>query len=334
MTSKNRHAFTLIELLVVIAIIGILVALLLPAIQAAREAARRAKCVSKLGQLGIALQNYESAHGSLPPGVVNPDGPIRNLPEEYHMSWIVYVLPYIDETVTFKAVDFSAGAYDKENMPVRTIGLSSLICPSFCGESPEASAANGYIEEGVEDEAEPADPSDYGSWNYYDVTLGYSNYAGCHNDVETPIDVDNNGVLFLNSRIRISDITDGATHTIFVGEKLGSPNDLGWMSGTRATLRNTGTPFNMTPWDEGTDVFEDTVIDETDLKPEEAAKKKLAEELRVGGFGSDHPYAINFLFGDGAVRTLTEDLDLGVLKQLGSRNDGKLLTGGPTRNDW
>ncbi len=86
---RRRTAFTLIELLVVIAIISVLIALLLPAVQAAREAARRVQCVNNLMQLGIALHNYESSYEVLPPGSVNPTGPILNVPKGYHFSWMV-----------------------------------------------------------------------------------------------------------------------------------------------------------------------------------------------------------------------------------------------------
>src|SRR5829696_3130788 len=95
---SGREGFTLIELLVVIAIIGVLIALLLPAVQAAREAARRSQCVNNLMQLGLALHNYESAHEVLPPGVVNPTGPIQNTPHGYHFSWLTQILPYIEQT--------------------------------------------------------------------------------------------------------------------------------------------------------------------------------------------------------------------------------------------
>ncbi len=78
--------FTLVELLAVVGVIGVLIALLLPAIQAARETARRAACQSKLVQLGLALAQYEASHRALPPGTVNPTGPIRNQPDGYHMS--------------------------------------------------------------------------------------------------------------------------------------------------------------------------------------------------------------------------------------------------------
>ncbi len=307
MSAKKRHGFTLVELLVVIAIIGILIALLLPAIQAAREAARRMSCLNNMAQLGLAVRNYESGYGTLPPGVTNPEGPIRNEPKGNHIGWIVHVLPYIEEETTFKNIDLEAGAYDEKNAAVRTISISSFTCPS----------------------------SRWG-WGWgEDDPLGPSNYAGCHHDVEAPIDADNHGVFFLNSRISAEDITDGTTHTIFIGEKLGE-TDLGWMSGTRATLRNTGTPINKTEPVEGP--FEEIFGEERDAE-ETVDEETVAEEtdgqgpLYVGGFGSDHTGGANFLFGDGAVRFVANGIEQSVYQQLGHRADGQLLMTGPTRDE-
>jgi prepilin-type N-terminal cleavage/methylation domain-containing protein len=334
----KHSAFTLVELLVVIAIIGILIALMLPAIQAAREAARRANCTNNMAQIGTALSSYQSAHLSLPPGTIEPKGPIYNVPQGNHLGWMVHLLPYIEEQTAYNLLDLPQGAYAKKNAPVRSLCISLFLCPSYPGVNFVGGPPNDRI-------------------------AGLSNYAGCHNDVEAAIDENNNGVLFLNSRIREKDVTDGISNTIYVCEKLGSPWDLGWMSGTRATLRNCGTPLNQTPWDEGgrnyanpakpawADLVEHSgnaapgansmPEDKEPAAAETAATAEAkpavlpanADDLKVGGFGSSHPTVTNFLFGDGAVQSVADDIDLDVLQQLGSRNDGKLLTTGPTRGD-
>src|SRR5438874_5474009 len=99
---RCRGAFTLIELLVVIAIIATLIALLLPAVQQAREAARKTQCRNNLMQIGLALHNYEMAHECLPPGSIDPNRPIRNEAKGFHVGWIVQLLPFLDQTNTFQ----------------------------------------------------------------------------------------------------------------------------------------------------------------------------------------------------------------------------------------
>jgi prepilin-type N-terminal cleavage/methylation domain-containing protein len=348
MKRPKNSAFTLVELLVVIAIIGILIAMMLPAIQAAREAARRANCTNNLSQIGTALASYQTAHLSLPPGTIEPKGPIANVPQGNHLGWMVHVLPYIEEQVAYKQIDQSLGAYDKKNAPVRGLAISLFLCPSY----PGSTFVGGPVS---------------------DHLAGLSNYAGCHNDVEAPIDENNNGVLYLNSHIREKDVADGTAHTIYVGEKLGSQWDLGWMSGTRATLRNTGTAIGQTLWDEGRGNVvpvppawapvaaapatppgapagmppgygppgaQPVAPDEAAPAAEEAAAAAEAkpaavastvDDLKVGGFGSSHPTVTNFLFGDGTVQAIADDIDLDVFQKLGSRNDGALVTSGPTR---
>ena len=316
---RSSRAFTLVELLVVIAIIGILIALLLPAVQAAREAARRMQCANNLAQIGLALQSYEAAHEVLPPGVVDSTGPIVNGPEGYHMSWIVQVLPFIEQGVTHKHIDFTYGAYSKENRQVAVIEMSAFRCPSTWGGGP-----------------------------------GPVNFAGCHHDQEKQIDADDHGMFFLNSELRTQEVPDGASHTIFLGEKLDDETNLGWMSGTRSTLRNTGIRINGKAPAEAIEAYK--MIDfwgenaaeeyyggyggeyaDGDSAPAEETKEQGQEEpIRltekekaamkyVGGFESLHPSVANFLFGDGSVKALADVMDFGVYQQLGHRDDGKLL---------
>ena len=203
---KRRAAFTLIELLMVVAIIAILIALLLPAIQSAREQARRGQCTNNLLQLGIALGNYASAHKVFPPGVVNDKGPIQNLPRGYHFSWVVQILPYFEKESIYRRFDFRDSVYASSNDTARDVRIQTLLCPS--------SRVSGM------------------------------SYAGCHNGAEAPIAADNNGILYLNSHVGYDDISDGPAYTILLGEIAAGSFSSGWASGTRSSLRNTGHRIN------------------------------------------------------------------------------------------
>lgn len=281
MKYKQHKAFTLVELLVVIAIIGILVALLLPAVQAAREAARRISCNNNLTQLALAVQNYEMAYRVYPPGTIDDKGPVVDKPEGYHHNWLTHLLPYMEQKNTYNYIDFSVGVYDEKNAEVREVRVDTHVCPS--------------------------------SWEgSRSVIVTY--YAGCHHDTDQPIDTDNNGVFFLNSRIRYPDISDGTSQTIFIGEKICDLNrDLGWMSGTSSTLRNTGEAIN------------DSLdrLQQRNSRP--AGDSEPSGGIIVGGFGSHHPGGAQFAFGDGHIGFLSNTIELTTLQQLGHRADGKLL---------
>jgi prepilin-type N-terminal cleavage/methylation domain-containing protein len=314
--SRRRPAFTagftLVELLVVIAIIGVLVALLLPAVQAAREAARRSSCSNNLSQLIIAVHNYEMAHGYYPPGTIDAKGPIVNARIGYHHNWIIQVLPFMEERNTWKAIDKTLSVYHAKNKAPGDVVIRTLNCPSS------------------------------GAWN-----SNVSHYAGVHHDAEKPIDAKDNGVFFLNSKVRYDDVTDGSSHTIFIGEKLPDAWDFFWMSGTRATLRNAGSGVNMLTFGTGlprvgeptdaTPTAPPDAVPEIDNveKPEEpalpaeagaAAPKGAAaapgSPLWVGGFGSQHPGGALMAMGDGSIRYMSATI--GTLSDLAHRSDGKL----------
>jgi len=278
----GRRGFTLIELLVVIAIIAVLVALLLPAVQQAREAARRTQCKNNLVQIGLALHNYEMAHECLPPGSVDPNRPIRNEAKGFHVGWIVQILPHLDQLNTFDRFKIEAGVYAPVNDASRGVRISSLLCPS------NSTAFGGG-------------------------SAGMTTYAGCHHDAEAPIDIDNNGVLFLNSKVRYRDIRDGASNTIFVGEH-SDIDPLGWASGTRSTLRNTGGPPSSGGWTQGK--YQNAAV--------EGAKGADAAVLAVGGFSSPHVGGAHFLIGDGSVKFISQNISGPIFTGLGNRAGGEL----------
>ncbi|WP_152100684.1 DUF1559 domain-containing protein [Lacipirellula parvula] len=286
--------FTLVELLVVIAIIGVLVSLLLPAVQASREAARRCSCINNVMQLNLALQNYEFAHESFPAGSINPTGPIRNIPEGQDVGWIVQTLPYLEQNAMWRSFDQAAGAFAEVNEPVSSHPLEVLICPSYPGNrtNPES-------------------------------TVAYSTYSGCYNDAEQPIDVKNTGVLFLNSAIRFGDIYDGSSNTLLLSESIpDEESELGWVSGTRATLRNTSVferPYSQ-PRLAPANVVNDG---EMPVEGEEtSAEEPEGNDLFVGGFGSFHSGdMINAGMADGSVRPIAPSIDPAILRQLGNRAD-------------
>lgn len=295
---RKRDAFTLVELLIVVTLILVLVSLLLPAVTAAREAARRHQCMSNLRQLIAAVQQYEMSHDVYPAGTVERQGPILNWPQGYHHGWLVRVLPQLEQQRTWKHVDFQVGVYDAKNLPVRRLRMDVLHCPSTVSK-------------------------DFAS-----------DYAAVHHDREAPIDVTNNGVFFLNSRIRHEQVADGLSNTLFLGEKGSDDSDLGWMSGTRATLRNTawgpaGTPLNPPVFPrnaEGLPVLNEAVERQLASAGGSAATSKPNPRLLfVGGFGGPHSGGAIYAFGDGSIRFLPETIDPPTYRRLGNRADGELL---------
>jgi prepilin-type N-terminal cleavage/methylation domain-containing protein/prepilin-type processing-associated H-X9-DG protein len=288
----SRRGFTLVEMLMVVMIIAVLIALFLPAVQTAREAARNAQCRNNLLQLGVALGHYASTHRVLPPGVVDVKGPISNLPRGYHVSWAVQILPFIQQANRYHRIDFGRGVYDEANVTALTSGIKTFLCPS-------------------------------------DWRPGPMSYVGCHHDVEAAIDADNRGVLYLNSRVGYHDITDGLASTILLGEARHGAT-LGWASGTRATLRNAGHAINerdplVVPRPASLQYFPQQPTPPELGVVEASVQGGLLPLLYVGGFSSYHPQGANFLFCDGSARFVKETIDQGVLSRLANRSDGEVV---------
>jgi prepilin-type N-terminal cleavage/methylation domain-containing protein/prepilin-type processing-associated H-X9-DG protein len=197
---RGVGGFTLVELLVVIAIIGILVALLLPAIQSAREAARKTACTNNLRQIGLALTSYHDAFATLPAAVSDNWGGSTQL-----HSWAVFILPYVEEGNLYELYDFPAGQDADVNRPVVSTRLSIYSCPSADGSTYEG---DGHYAEG-----------------------DYAASSG----IEPAV---NGGALFPASKIRFKRITDGLSKTFLAGELY--YHNLGWARGSAANTTGGG----------------------------------------------------------------------------------------------
>lgn len=202
-----RRGFTLVELLVVIAIIGVLVALLLPAVQAAREAARRMSCQNNLKQIGLAVHNHESALQRLPTG--SESRPFPGAPTHpynfYRWSTLAHLTPYLEQTNVYNTVDLDTPLYPPtyQITPQNAIAASTIVplflCPS--------------------DQQQPV--SRFTDSNGTEYNWGPTNYAGnAGSGIDGGTGYKTDGVFFINSKIRFADITDGTTNTVMFSESI------------------------------------------------------------------------------------------------------------------
>ena len=218
---RPRNAFTLVELLVVIAIIGILVALLLPAVQAAREAARRTQCNNQLKQIGLAVQNYHDLVGHFPNG--------RTRTDEFSLAWTYAILPQLDEQTIFDAYDPQFPVHAQENAGAMRVGISTYVCPSR--RPPGADRDFDNKEKGGGANGEPRQVAVRGDYAANagleeDMGMEQNDFEEGQEDEDQPIDFVNwhhdlslVGPIFSNSRVQARRVTDGLSKTFVVGER-------------------------------------------------------------------------------------------------------------------
>ncbi len=333
---KKVHGFTLVELLVVIAIIGILVGLLLPAVQAAREAARRMQCSNNLKQLGLAALNYESSLRKFPPSfvVARPILPAANNNNVEAWGWTVCIMPYVE--MGNMHAQLGANSYSladvlaKRNpallnpIPLLQQNISTFRCPSDSGDQAAAQARHFGGGEGTK----------AGGYNATQRRLGLTNYVSNRGTRDSPqASNDTHGMYMENKSVKIGECTDGTSNTFAFGERDSLYGRAGVWAGTR-NPRGAGsrgfytTTANVRP-----------KLNATDPPYKWDQKNRGAG----AGFSSLHTGGAQFVFVDGSVHFISQNVDWsvdsiagygnvwdvspkplvhGVYQRLGRRNDG------------
>jgi len=355
-TGNQRKAFTLIELLVVMAIIGILVAMLLPAVQAVREAGRRTECLNNIRQLVVATSNFEASTRKFPPGWIELyiNSPVVDPDLDNRYGWATMLMPYIEATNLYKTyrIRDSYWGYNFENT---VTPLTMYTCPS--------------------DSMTDINPNWEEDFNGDAVAFAKMNYAGNFGTAILSPDIEYNGIPFgsgalgdaggvfcCNSKIRDRDFTDGRSNTILFGERggidsgavgavpersqmpnllvrIGLPNSLtayGLPSGPTAGIAGVGgdgsAHVSMGPYDftdprlTGLTGYAGSEFGSNDYRFN-AATDLDGDGLNAytNGYSSAHPGGLNVAFADGSGSFLDDFIDDQVLHNLLQRNDGSVI---------
>lgn len=310
MAARFRKAFTLVELLVVIGIVGILVGLLMPAVQSAREAARRMSCSNNLRQIGLAMHNYDGVHGRLPPTVLGIKvGSNRSRPvHRAGLTAFAALLPYVEQSPLYQQLDFNAAASSAENEHSTRLTPEVYLCPSMS--LPDAGLpSRGY--------------------SSYAVSTGTKKYR---NQIHDGVIIDAMNVfrgervsagiaenLSWMSWVDIADLSsaDGASNTLMAGEfgvQLRETTSLPFPfpggGGVSAGKWAHSYPYHSTASVFGT--FNAKSISIFDIPSYES-------------FRGPHVSGVQFVLSDGSVRFLTETIDAVTLGRLAARNDGEII---------
>ena len=328
---KNRTAFTLIELLVVFAIIGVLIALLLRAVQKVREAANRTQCLNNLKQMGLTLHNYHDTHRSFPPGIMSTlsDPSWKMTPGNCNSeapdlgpgwSFFAFMLPYLEQDNLYRSIRLDLLITDPANDAVRQTLVSTYLCPSDsgenlisiydCGNPPSTKAIPAVISEA----ARCSYVGCLGGGKDGNVDYGCYEYQ--------PF----NGVFHRNSHVRIADIIDGTSTTVGIGERNSHFVESSWVGvvpGQEIVYNQTSQPptgFTFPPECQNWRPSITAVVVHSRQYTFNATNGSPAS------FHSAHPGCCNFLFMDGSVHTLTNDISLTVMRALCTRNNREVIS--------
>jgi prepilin-type N-terminal cleavage/methylation domain-containing protein/prepilin-type processing-associated H-X9-DG protein len=307
---RHRNAskgFTLVELLVVITIIGILIALLLPAVQAAREAARRMQCGNNHKQTGLAMQNYHFSIGTLPIGWVANFISTGNAPDH---TGLISLLPYLEQQNV--PYHFELRQYDPLNQDALRTTINAYLCPSD-------TAAGRLL---------------YGSFSRSNIVLCWGSQGMCascsFSSPMTAKDVVTDGAFQADQSRRLDDFTDGTSNTVVASEEISSTHDTApadYRGGWTLVLHGSNYEHYDTPNSSNGDVmYPGICVAEPEMPCGTSGGNDLFRYHNAAR--SRHPGGVNVVFADGHTSFVPDGIDLAVWRALGARNDGSTLAAG------
>jgi prepilin-type N-terminal cleavage/methylation domain-containing protein/prepilin-type processing-associated H-X9-DG protein len=299
----SRRAFTLVELLVVIAIIGTLVGLLLPAVQAAREAARRTQCTNNLKQTGLALQNYHEARRTLPEGWLCSTSDAE---DGVGWGWASRILPYVEETALSNGIVIT-GSIALAPTSVKETVVQAFLCPSDAGAGKPTFKPG--EENGTDNDHAHPDVTEglttYSRTNYVGM-FGSNGWEDEDEDGDgTPEEIgvpyEGDGMFFANSRMPFRHVSDGLSKTIMVGERdsrIGGSLWIGMVKGLAEPIGRTVAHGHHAP-------------------------NGNPAEQHFGDLSSRHQGGANVVFADGHCDFISETVDVAVFQKLCTRKGGE-----------
>jgi prepilin-type N-terminal cleavage/methylation domain-containing protein/prepilin-type processing-associated H-X9-DG protein len=304
---RDTPGFTLIEVLVVITVVSLLIALLLPAVQSAREASRRLQCANNLKQLGLALHGYHGSMDAFPPAYISAVQPGEvNYPElGPGWGWGAMILPQLEQRPLFDSINFGRQITDATSITARQGVIAAYLCPSSTPLGPVRVTG---------DESQKI---------ILVADLAASQYIASAGQGEVEeVPGSNNGLLFRNSRVSFRDATDGLSQTLLAGERSRNLADATWVgavpSGHACTnpswpVRDCATSNVM-------------VMANTGPWPDEPwVNVPNHKGSKADDYWSLHPGGCNFLLGDGSVRFIKETVNPTVFSALASRAGGEVV---------
>jgi len=296
-------AFTLVELLVVIAIVGVLIALLLPAVQSARETARRLSCKNNLKQIALGMHQFESTFGKLPPGyeyAADPQGNRRGY------SWGAWLLPFMELKNIHAQIDFDQPVYAVANTKVRAKHLPIFLCPS------DTISPIGFVEMQNESYAMACYVANFGTPDLdidQEQAWGSLNALGPFESMWGPF--------YRNSTTPFKQITDGLSHTLMIGERQNGP----------FRSPSTGPHFEYeTTWIGAVRDHDDPADDHGHMVLFQTGNPPNASTSDDRDVSAPHAGIAQFLFCDGSVHAVREEIDLEVYRALGTMNQGETVS--------